>query len=546
MITKNAASRTLIIHSIVRFDALQVEHHREQIRALFDEGFLNLIFDFDQTEYLNSSGLGLLVEFYNTAQRLGGSFRLLNLTPAVRTLLTETRLDTLLTASQTDEDTEVAAPEVPAFDPLHEIMSSEILLMTHLNETVERVLALEEPVEIGKAILEGLAPALRSSRGAVFFLTHQQERIQLVHWIDRNDPPLQPSFDARRLRFNTLESEVLNYSDLTVRRLPEHDAEASHALLHGLGFRNLLAAPIAGRLKQYGLICVETELDDAELQIARPLIRTLTRICGVALEKSALYKQLQEQMSEMNDTLGRLRRSRHALRDASGLAAMGTVITGLGHQLNNKLVPAVGYLQILQQQSDGLPPDVVHKLDAIRKSTDEISKIVQKMVRVSGLQVMHRVLMDPAEYLQVALTLFDHKIQQNGIEIRTDKLASPSGLVMGDPELFLQALIAILHRSIVSFDENGPPRVIDIASSRVNGSVELVIEDTGRPPEVTDTVEHLDPLMSFQQLEKGNIFNYTIPRSILMRHKGSLDIRTGDAGGKRISIHLPLAEQVQP
>jgi anti-anti-sigma factor len=545
MITKNSTSRTLIIHSVVRFDPLQVEHHRDQIRSLLDQGYRHLIFDLEKTEYINSSGLGMLVEFHKTLERKDGTFRLLNLHAGIRRMLRETHLDRLLPVGEAELET-IGDPKTPAgfaadVDPLQVIMSGEILLLTQLHALTQQILALDEPVDIGKTMLEGLATALHSRRGAIFFLTNQQECLELVHWIDRDEPSNAPVCQSRDLKFNNLEFEILNRPSLTVCRLPEEDPDPTHQLFHELGFRHLLAAPIVGRIRQYGLLCLEVEAESLPMQIADPLIGTLTQICGITLEKSALYKQLQMQMSEMNDTLSRLRRSRQALRDASRLAAMGTVVTGLGHQLNNKLAPIIGYLQMLQQNTDQFPPGVAGKLNAIRTSTDDINGIVQKMVQVSGLQAMRRVLMDPAEYLQVALTLFDHKIQQGNIEIETDDLKTPSGLVVGDPELFLQALIAILHRSIASFPKDNPNRRIRLASVQSNGSIELVIEDTGRPPDEGEVEEFLDPLLPFEQLQEGCIFNYNIPRSILQRHKGRLQVQPVPEGGKRVSVLLPLA-----
>src|SRR5689334_9859507 len=121
MITKNTTSRTLIIHSVPHFDALHVEHHREQIKALIEEGYRHLIFDFDRTEYLNSSALGMLVELYNSMKRVAGTFRLLNCNVEIRNLLHQTQLDKLLLPAE--DNAEIATEsESPHYDQLHGVM----------------------------------------------------------------------------------------------------------------------------------------------------------------------------------------------------------------------------------------------------------------------------------------------------------------------------------------------------------------------------------------------------------------------------------------
>jgi anti-anti-sigma factor len=529
----------LIVHSVSRFDPLHVEHHRDQIRALIDEGYRHLIFDLERTEYINSSGLGMLVEFHNSILRAEGTFKLLNIRPEIRWMLRQTHLEGLLAPEDAEASGEIAAPA--AFDPLHEMMSGEILLLAHVNSLSEKALSLDNPLQIGKALLEGMMAALNSRRGALIFLTQQQERLSLVHWIDLDNLLMRPTVVDYPLKFDKLEYEILSRNDITMRQLPSEDHDPAHHLLHSMGFRNLLAAPIAGRLRQYGIVCIEIEGDPAQTQIARPLVRTMTQIGGLALEKTALLEQVELQKGELNDSILRLRHSNQALRDAGRLSAMGAVLTGLGHQLNNKLVPLIGYLQLLLLQDD-LAPGVLQKLGVMRTASEEIQQIVEKIVEISGTRAMRRIPIDPGDCLRVALALFESQIQQRGIVVETAGIDHPSHRIQGDPELLLQALITILHRSIASFGAEQKERRIRIAAAFADGRFELTIDDTGTPPQAFDLEEQIDPLLPYEHLQEGQIFNYTIPRSILRRHKGDLEVESSQIGGKRIRVSMPLAE----
>jgi anti-anti-sigma factor len=553
MITKNPTSRALIIHSVVRFDALHVEHHRQQLRVLVEEGYRHLIFDLEHTEYINSSGLGMLVEFHNSVARGGGSFGLLNVRPEILWLLHQTHLDHLLPVAGDPSDASAraggapagdAAPgrhqdAMPGYDALHAIMSDEILILTRVTLLTERILQLSEPVAIGKAMLDGLAEALNSRRGALFLLTHRQERLELAHWIDATDHPIQPPATDFPLKFGKIEHQVIERGKACMFELSDDDDNPARAMLHGLGFRRFMVAPILGALRPYGLLCIEIDDDPARLHVVQPLVQAMTQIGGLAMEKTALLEQVTLQKDELNDAIERLRHSRNALRDASHLAAIGSLLTGLGHQLNNKLAPVIGYLQMLMGQDD-LSDDAKKKMAAISVAAVEIHEIAQKMAHVSGLRSMRNVPMDPLEVLRVALTLFDPLIQQKHIALRLSGLDGAIGRVQGDSDLFLQAMIAILHRSITSFAASHPAPRVTISASQSDDAFELVVEDNGQALLPVDVGESSDPFLPFEQLEEGSMSSYSIPRGILHRLKGSMDLFPLPDGGKRVLLQLPL------
>jgi len=70
---------------------------RPRFQGLVSEGGRFFIVDFSKARFMCSSGLGLLVEFYNTLQRQGGSLQVENLPPQIQKLLTDTKLLDVLT-----------------------------------------------------------------------------------------------------------------------------------------------------------------------------------------------------------------------------------------------------------------------------------------------------------------------------------------------------------------------------------------------------------------------------------------------------------------
>ena len=79
-------------------DRLTVETEadlKDAVRRQLDAGRRNLVLDMGRVPYVDSCGLGTMVQAYVSAHRAGGWVRLRNVTPRVRHLLTITRLTTV-------------------------------------------------------------------------------------------------------------------------------------------------------------------------------------------------------------------------------------------------------------------------------------------------------------------------------------------------------------------------------------------------------------------------------------------------------------------
>jgi anti-sigma B factor antagonist len=74
---------------------------KDKIQSLLQQGYRKLLLDMGNVSYVDSAGLGQLVQVYATTSHLGGSLRLLNLTKRLKDLLVLTKL---LTVFDTYED----------------------------------------------------------------------------------------------------------------------------------------------------------------------------------------------------------------------------------------------------------------------------------------------------------------------------------------------------------------------------------------------------------------------------------------------------------
>jgi anti-sigma B factor antagonist len=76
---------------------------KDKIQSLLQQGFRKLLLDLGNVSYVDSAGLGQLVQVYATTSHLGGSLKLLNLTKRLKDLLVLTKLLTVFETYDTEE-----------------------------------------------------------------------------------------------------------------------------------------------------------------------------------------------------------------------------------------------------------------------------------------------------------------------------------------------------------------------------------------------------------------------------------------------------------
>lgn len=76
----------------------------EQLHSLIDEGKTNVIVDLGKVKFMNSSGLGMLIGGLTTMRKAGGDLRLANATEKIESLLEMTKLITVFSLYNSNED----------------------------------------------------------------------------------------------------------------------------------------------------------------------------------------------------------------------------------------------------------------------------------------------------------------------------------------------------------------------------------------------------------------------------------------------------------
>jgi anti-sigma B factor antagonist len=81
---------------------------KDQLQALIDAGKTKVVIDLAEVDYMNSTGLGILISTLTTLRRAGGELKLANVTEKIQSLLTITKLVTVFDDFETVDDAVLA------------------------------------------------------------------------------------------------------------------------------------------------------------------------------------------------------------------------------------------------------------------------------------------------------------------------------------------------------------------------------------------------------------------------------------------------------
>ena len=311
--------------------------------------------------------------------------------------------------------------------------------------------------------------------------------------------------------------------------------------------------------------------------VTRPLQAMETRMESVAngqLTRLALDSPEREFVSlaeAFNHVLDELERRQHTLVRAEKLASLGTLLSGVAHELNNPLSNISSSAQILKEDFPPSPTSRVedggereiadsniafHRqlIEDIDTETLRARRIVRTLLDYAGDREFKPGPVPLAELVEETLRFLKSK-RPPGIEVRIDIPVELS--VQGDRPRLQQVLLNLIinaydamegygelsitaHAGIVGKNDNFPPQAGQCRPG--NAIIDLTLADSGPgiPPELLKRV--FDPFFTTKAVGHGSGLGLFITHEILSEHGGCISVANRPEGGAAFRIRMPAAE----
>jgi signal transduction histidine kinase len=222
------------------------------------------------------------------------------------------------------------------------------------------------------------------------------------------------------------------------------------------------------------------------------------------------------------------------LARAEKLAAIGQLVAGVAHELNNPLTSIVGYTELI---SDEVPEGPARqKLNKMLREAQRMKRIIENLLRFARQNTLARKSADLEVLLQDVLALREYHLHNHDIEVQVQIEAGLPHVAL-DEDQFKQILLNLLNNSIDALEGNQKKR-IRIEASCNNGRVTLCFDDNGYG--FADLNRVFDPFYTTKPVGKGTGLGLSICYGIVKEHGGEIHAENLEPHGARISLELPV------
>ncbi|HEX6376736.1 MAG TPA: PAS domain S-box protein [Allosphingosinicella sp.] len=236
-----------------------------------------------------------------------------------------------------------------------------------------------------------------------------------------------------------------------------------------------------------------------------------------------------------------LARSRDALHQSEKLAALGSLLAGVSHELNNPLAAIVGQAEMLQEDSVGTAFEV--RARKISAAAERCARIVQTFLAMARQKDAQRALVDLNDVVASSLEITEYALRTAGIAVRVT-LGTMLPKVLGDRDQLHQVLVNLIVNAQHAM-EGGEAfdKTLTLRTSvSQSGAVLLDVSDTG--PGIPDKLQGriFEPFFTTKPQGMGTGVGLSFSHGIVEAHGGTITLEPSRRGA-HFRLSLPPAAE---
>ncbi len=244
-------------------------------------------------------------------------------------------------------------------------------------------------------------------------------------------------------------------------------------------------------------------------------------------------------LTERRRAEAQIQRQQEALQQSEKMAALGGLLAGVAHELNNPLSVVVGQATLLMEGSP--EPKVATRAEKIFKAADRCARIVKSFLALARRKPPERKPVDLNQVIRGSLELLGYQIRNADIKIETD-LTEPLPMVTGDGDQLTQVITNLVLNATQAMDGwQGQHHIRITTRPGDSQNVSLIVQDTGPgiPQEIKTKV--FEPFFTTKGGKGGTGVGLSLCLNIIASHDGQLQLGDTPGGGATFSILLPKA-----
>jgi two-component system NtrC family sensor kinase len=243
-------------------------------------------------------------------------------------------------------------------------------------------------------------------------------------------------------------------------------------------------------------------------------------------------------ITEKKRSAEELARQRETLYQREKLGALGSLLAGVAHVLNNAVSVVVARAILLEEQGDHATQAAALK---IRTAAERCARIVRTFLAMARQQRPERGPVAVNDVVTAALDITAYAIRTSSVDVVLD-LAPDVPLILADADQLHQVLLNLIINAQQSLQENAPPRRLRVTSrfDRSAACVRVSVADNGPGIPAHLRARVFEPYFTTKPVGSGTGVGLAVSLGIVEAHGGTLTVDCPHEGGAVFTIALPV------
>jgi PAS domain S-box-containing protein len=237
----------------------------------------------------------------------------------------------------------------------------------------------------------------------------------------------------------------------------------------------------------------------------------------------------------MTKDITKQKKAQRELIQSEKLAGIGTLASGIAHEINNPLTGVMGFAEAILHESD--PERMREYATRILDSAERAENVVKWLSSYSRKGVDSDVTdVDLAEVIRHALLSLKLTGMSADVAVRMDVGDIPR--IRGNGTELEQVFVNILNNSVDAMPDGGEVR---LTASAHSGMVEVRVSDTGEGIPKRHLGQVFDPFFTTKEVGKGTGLGLYVTSMIVVKHHGTIDLESAEGEGTTVTLRFPAA-----
>jgi PAS domain S-box-containing protein len=219
------------------------------------------------------------------------------------------------------------------------------------------------------------------------------------------------------------------------------------------------------------------------------------------------------------------------------LAAIGQLVSGVAHELNNPLAGVMAFAQLLLA-SPAIKDDQRAAVETIHQEAKRAARIVNNLLTFARQHPPERTVTDINKVVSDTLELRRYALERDGVEV-VEELSPDLPLTWADPFQLQQVFLNLVTNAEHAVSDSNRRR-IEVSTSVEGGCIVASVSDTGKgiPGEQVDRI--FNPFFTTKPVGQGTGLGLSISDGIVKEHGGRIRVESEAGCGATFRVELPL------